>query len=84
MGTTVSTISRWFDNGVEKGASYMLVVCDTYDYEDYPVYCYGDEQTWKIYNNPGQMQKVMEVYSLYSDKNEQLIAGRVFNLPPKQ
>lgn len=33
MGTTQQEISEWFDRGVKEGATHMIVVCDTFDYE---------------------------------------------------
>jgi hypothetical protein len=59
----------------------MIVVCDTYDYEDYPVYVKpGEDACEKVkeYNGPN-MQRVMEVYSLTSPKEPQLAAERVWN-----
>jgi hypothetical protein len=38
MSTTIEELRQWFLEGVELGASHMIVVCDTYDHEDYPVY----------------------------------------------
>jgi hypothetical protein len=32
MATTKEDISQWFDEGVKKGATHMLVVTDTFDY----------------------------------------------------
>lgn len=36
--TTQSQIRDWFQEGVHLGASHLVVVCDTFDHEDYPVY----------------------------------------------
>ena len=36
--TTKHEIAQWFDRGVSEGATHMIVVCDTFDHEDYPVY----------------------------------------------
>jgi len=74
-------ISDWFDRGVFEGKSHMLVMCDTFDYEDYPVFTDTDEECLNKYKNPGKMQGVMEVYDLKAEKNEQLNQRRVFNLP---
>ncbi len=66
MATTKQEISGWFDKGKNEGSTHMLVVCDTFDYEDYPVYvtklCNVNE-VYKNYNGPN-MQKVMEVYDI--------------------
>jgi hypothetical protein len=77
--TLKSTIESWFDRGVKEGASHMIVVCDTFDYEDYPVFVDTVEEARKRFNNPGEMQRVMEVYNLKMDKKAQLNQNRVFN-----
>ena len=79
--TTKEEISRWFDIGVQKNATYMIVVCDTFDWEDYPVYITQEQNVhdiYKMYNNEN-MQKVMEVYNLNMDKEFQLNQQRAFN-----
>lgn len=79
MATNTSTISKWFDEGIELKATHMIVVCDTFDYEDYPVYVMPDQDVWLIEKSIGAMQRVMEVYNLSDSKEEQIKAGRVFN-----
>lgn len=68
------TLERWFKRGLEQGATHFIVVCDTFDYEDYPVYVSPSEnvhQKAKEYDGPN-MQKVMEVYDLRRDMDEQI------------
>jgi len=80
MSTTQSEISTWFDEGVAEGATHMIVVCDTFDWEDYPVFVKEDENVRAIekqYSGPN-MQKVMEVYNLKMDKLTQLNKVRSF------
>jgi hypothetical protein len=40
----------------------MIVVCDTFNYDDYPVFTTTDSACLERYKNPGEMQRVMEVY----------------------
>lgn len=82
MGTTREDISGWFDRGVSEGARYMLVVCDSFHYEDYPVFAKTDDECLEAYRAPGEMQRVMEVYDLRSDKAEQMAERRAMHLPP--
>lgn len=79
--TTQKDIKRWFDEGIRRGAKWMLVLCDTFDYEDYPVYTTTATDTLSRYNNPGKMQRVMEVYDLSLDAEPQLCERRSLNLP---
>ena len=81
MATTTEQIAEWFDQGIKDGAKHMLVVCDTFDWTDYPVYTTTDEDCLARFRNPGSMQKVMEVYDLGMDKREQINDGLVWHLP---
>ena len=38
MATTKQVIRRWLKEAKAKGATHMIVVCDTFDHEDYPVF----------------------------------------------
>jgi hypothetical protein len=82
MAASRDDLSRWFDEGVRQGATHMVVVCDTFDWEDFPVYVMpGDvaEDVVRQRSNPNQMSRVMEVYNLSMSKAEQMQTARVFN-----
>jgi hypothetical protein len=59
----------------------MLVVCDTFDHEDYPVFVNKDQQVRSVYDeyNDKNMQRVMEVYNLGLPLEPQLNEMRAFN-----
>lgn len=80
MAASALEISRWFARGVTEGHTYMVVVCDTWDHSDYPIYCKDAEEARKKANSPGSMQRTMEVYDLSESWASQSI-GRVWNLP---
>lgn len=82
MSTTPAQIGAWFDAGVRLGDEYMIVMCDTFSWEDYPVY-YNAKDCLKRVAKPGDMQTVMEVYDLKADKASQLLERRAMHLPPK-
>jgi len=80
--TMKKQIENWFDRGVKDGATHMIVMCDTFDYEDYPVYLKeenSDSAQAKVNEHVKNMQTVMEVYNLKMDKLSQLNQPRVFN-----
>jgi hypothetical protein len=58
----------------------MLIVCDTFDWEDYPVYVEPTQDVKEVYErrHGRNMQKVMEVYKLSADMDEQLAEDRCF------
>ncbi len=80
---TRQEISTWFDRGVERGATHMIIVCDTYDHDDYPVFAFGDAEALANHeqHNGKNMQRVMEVYDLRADKDEQMQEHRAMRLP---
>ena len=85
MSASLADIARWFREGVKQGSRYMLVVCDTFDHDDYPVYVSTDVaclERYDHYSNHASMQRVMEVYDLTRSWQSQANGGeRVFNLP---
>lgn len=83
MMTTPEMIGKWFDIAKDQGSKYLLIVCDRYDWEDYPVTALDREDCFKqieAYNGPN-MQKVMEVYDLSLDKQLQLNQPICWNVP---
>ncbi len=71
-------IETWFDEGVASGATHMVIVCDTFDHTDYPVFVASAEAARKKADHPGEMQRTMEVYCLSADKAEQMALLRCF------
>lgn len=80
MAATKSDIRFWLERA-DKGATHMIVVCDTYDHEDYPVYVETHQDVRKVEAefNSKNMQRVMEVYNLKMDIETQLNQHRSFN-----
>jgi hypothetical protein len=81
MTTTKPQLIAWFDRGVERQATHMIVVCDTFNYEDYPVYVSPDQdaQTEAAKYNGANMQRIMEVYNLHLDRDQQMAEYRAFH-----
>lgn len=77
---SLEDIKRWINKGKEKGATHLIVVCDTYDYDDYPVYVSANENVREVERkHMGNMQRIMEVYNLSMDIDKQLNQVRSFN-----
>ena len=74
MTTNRSDIKGWLLRGKAKGATHVIVVCDTFDYSDYPVFISPDESVFEKYSKfqGKNMQRVMEVYDLSLDLDKQL------------
>lgn len=76
-------IVKWLKEAAAQNAVYLIVVYDTFDYSDYPVYCYSPEECLQKYDeyNGKNMQEVVEVYDLSLDIQQQLNEHRAFHLP---
>lgn len=84
----LAEIKHWFDKAKKIGSTHMIVVCDQYDHEDYPIGVYSKidaEKCLKEYDacNGKNMQQVMEVYDISKGWDAQ-VNGRVMNLPPRK
>lgn len=79
-------IQSWFERG--RGvAIHMLVVIDTFGHDDFPAYVYEGQDVHEkidLYDDPDRMSKVMEVYDLNADMQEQLDLTRAWSVPEKR
>jgi len=66
MAAHKADIQGWLERGKKEGATHVIVVCDTFDWDDYPVSVMpGENAKEKAVEYSGKnMQQVMEVYSL--------------------
>lgn len=68
MAATRQDVDRWIDTAKEKKAKYIISVCDTFDWDDYPVYIMPNEdleERKKEYR--GNMQRINEVIEIKED-----------------
>jgi hypothetical protein len=79
--TTQDDIREWLKRGVKEKQTHVIVVCDTYDHEDYPVFVGKDKDVREIAAKyQGQnMQRIMEVYNLSLPLEDQLKEVRAFH-----
>jgi hypothetical protein len=85
MAATKADLVRWVKEAAKKkNVTHVVIVCDTFDYEDYPVEVLKGQDVREVAkaNNGPNMTRLMEVYSLTGKHtlDEQFAqAGRVFN-----
>ena len=74
-------IAGWFDAAKAQGATHMIVVCDEFSWESYPVSVMPGEDVRELEGsyNGKSMQRVMEVYSMSVDKDLQMKEKRAFH-----
>lgn len=81
MAATKENISKWFDAGVKKDATHLIVVCDAFENCDYPVFVTANQDVLKERRDIDEMdmQRVVEIYNLTRDKSGQLAEKRSLN-----
>lgn len=81
MAASREDIRGWWMRGKGKNATHLIVVCDTFDYEDYPVFVMPGEDAREKAAECGkqEMQRVMEVYNLSMELGPQMAEHRAFN-----
>ena len=82
MAATKDEIREWVERGVKIGATHVIILCDTWDWDDFPSYV---EQGESVRNKVMQYQaandlRVMEVYNLSMDIEYQLDEYRAWHL----
>lgn len=78
---TLQDINRWLDRLYDvEDHTHMIVVCDQYDWSDFPRYVDRSENVREVeakYNEG--LHNVMEVYSRNHTREEQLAERRAFH-----
>ena len=70
MAATRQDVDRWIATAKENGSQYIVSVCDTFDWGDYPVYCRNKKELSEAiaeYNGKN-MQCINEVIEIKGDK----------------
>jgi len=84
MATPMHKIYGWLVDSQDRGATHVLVICDKFTYEDFPIACKNSEECNTYYDYYEQNKthyRVVEVYDLSMDIDEQLMSPRAWNLP---
>jgi hypothetical protein len=76
-------IYTWIKFAKEKKQRFLIVVCDTFDHNDYPVYAKDEEQCKTKFDkyNGKELQRIEEIYDLEKDINEQLQSLKAWHIP---
>ena len=74
MAATREEIHTWLLHGKRDGATHVIIACDTFSWEDYPLFVKPEHQVQEIVAklDGKNMQRVMEVYDLALDIDAQL------------
>jgi hypothetical protein len=76
MAVSREQVNGWILRAKEQGAKYIISVCDTFDYDDYPVFCKNEQELEEKKNHyrSADMQRINEVITINDDGsvNEQI------------
>lgn len=66
MAASYEDVERWKETAREKGATHIISVCDTFDYDDYPVYVMPNEDVNEraAKYNGANMQRINEIIEI--------------------
>lgn len=81
MAATEQEIINWFRHAEHMGATHLIVVCDDFDYQDYPVHVKTDEDVHEVEAKiKGRgMQRIMEIYRIDLGLESQLAEQFAWN-----
>lgn len=77
-------IRNWLETfEYDEYVTFVLIVCDTFDYSDYPVLVTADDDVMEMIAeiDGNNMQKVVEVYDMSLDIEEQLDEKIAWHVP---
>ena len=82
MSASRKDIESWITEAQRQKASHLLIITDTFDYDNYPVFAHGKKDCQKKIKeyNSKNMQKVEEVYSVRRSIKKQLKENRSWNI----
>lgn len=82
MAATKEDIRGWLQEGKKRGATHVVIAVDTWDHEDFPSYVMPNESVQdRVYRYENKSDcRLMEVYNLSLDIEEQMRQGRAYNL----
>ena len=69
MAANRQDVNGWIQRAINNKCQYIISVCDTYDWDDYPVFCENKGQVLKesIQYNGVNMQRINEIIRINDD-----------------
>jgi len=70
MAATRQDVDRWIETAKKQNSQFIISVCDTYDWDDCPIYCKDKTELMEEYNehNGKNMQRVNEIIKIEGKK----------------
>ena len=69
MAANRADVDLWINTARKRGCKYIISMCDTFDYDDYPVYCKDVNDLIMTYERHAgiNMQNVNEIIMINDD-----------------
>lgn len=84
MAASRKEVDKWIETAKKEDNKFILSVCDTFDWEDYPVYFKTEEELMRNYHqyNGINMQRINELIRINDDNSvdENLFIENLENL----
>jgi len=70
MAASRQDVDRWIETAKEMGATHIISVCDSFSYDDYPVYVMPNENLSekRVKYDGVNMQRINEVITINGDE----------------
>jgi len=70
MAASRQDVDRWIETAKEIGATHIISVCDSFSYDDYPVYVMPNENLSekRVKYDGVNMQRINEVITINGDE----------------
>lgn len=81
MAASRQDIEGWLKRAEIERATHVIIVCDTFDHDDYPVYVTASQdihERIKHFQN-ASMQRIMEVYNMALPISDQMREHRAYH-----
>ena len=72
MAATRQDVDKWIKRAIEKECKFIISVCDTFDYEDYPIYIKTEPELiekYEEYKYNKNMQRINEIIKINDDES---------------
>ena len=69
MAATRQDVDRWIEEAKKNNQPFIISVCDTFDYDDYPIFCKTINELKERYKdvNGVNMQRINEIIKINPD-----------------
>lgn len=70
MVATRNDVDRWIKEAIKNKMKFIISVCDTFEWDDFPIYCKDEEELRNEYpkHDGENMETINEIIKIEGDK----------------